>query len=1588
MAKKIFSLFSKQKSASSALKSVSSEMLAFLEELPTAVLLVEKSGSIGYVNAAAAHLLQQEKSVLMGQDIKKILHLTDEQFAAWPDNTTKHTALVALPKEREICLQALAKTVWDMPLLMVTLEETAPKTVDLTEVSAQSVLDSFPNAITVQDENGHCLFWNAQAQKLFAKDVTPAVGKIIYQLFPKKLSAVVYGLDEEFKAGKMQDEPARISYQKDSGQTGMLAVTKKQIRGKNDNEKLIISLYEDATAHLEHEQDLERSQKLLQAILENIPLGLYTRDCDTKMTFFNKQSMQILNEDNAYRTDHPHQYQEPSRIQEYSSREQQILKEGKTYEYPEEVYIDSAGKKKIIHMIKVPLLNAGPKPMVLTIVEDITKRHEQEQEIQRTNAFLSAIVQNAPIALYARSQDGRILLRNKQCDVVFSGTHEDPFDENCGRLNHETDEQVASYMKRENEILQKGETMDIPEEPYVTASGEQKIFHLVKAPVQESHCVVTLVEDITLRKAQERALVESKNFLQTVVDQLPVSLSVKNYDGKYILWNKKSEELFGAAAKDVIGKSAYRSDLNKEQAEFIRETDLRVFESKKEQNIPQELISSANEGIKIMHTVKTPVFNEDGTPNCLLMVSEDITAKTKMEKQIREASDKNTLLVEKAREGVVMVEDGKILYANYAFCEMLGVDTLEEIKGKTLLEFSTENHRVFLKEKYEAVRSGADDGKEAIEAHFLRKDGTKLEAKFVVMLAKYMGRRVVLGFASDITSENRVLRDLKNERDNFRRAFENSVLPAFILSPRGYISSMNESCRKLLGFTQADKKFYRNVYVRPGIALSVRKAMKEGKSAQLNYTLDFDKLAQKFPGRITKEGLLDLSVSFVPLSKRDAKDGSVEAEYMVSLQSKEAETAAPEPAVVPQAPAEPLQAPQEEIKFAKTADAAESLPPLPPFLAATQARRQIDRVVLPNSEPYALCDDNFFIMECNELFCSLCGLQKDELTGQDIRHLFHQDEKPLIEQDFQLLKKEGKLSNREYTINLGSSLETCKVRLMAVKEEEHGGYLFVLHSLAFHRQIMKILEERSAHYNALNSATNGAVLRVDFENGKLGTLEQLNNWLSAKTGYLHEELSKMSLGELFAEPESEQPMLAFTLTNAEKQLATTGKATFVLPLRKKDGQVFQAQVTLSAMDIPMRHDILAVITDLSAQQESLGLVSREAQELSGLRQMLPGLYLRVDENGTVLEVSSNLLGLNNDQAQAQFLRKTPDMFWPKEAADRALFMTKEALGVHTTSNFSFEWPREGYSGYYEADVIPLENMPQAVIWVRDASEKRVYDNRLHELYHMFEQTGLTITEQVDRILEMGKQFFQAQVGFVLRFQQRKSRLESVVLYTSDNPFSIERHMEFPVEECLRDVLDGSLTLLPDLEGLSCTHCIHREKKLGALLAAPLVVDGKIEGALCFASATARGRFDVGAEELLGLMARLLGLRIELRQADKMLGAASRVFTRTLDEVQVPALRLDPDFTVTHVNDAFSQWSGRTRSSLLGRDLFQEVSRYGETARRSLQSLSEKSSGYDSFVIKMDILLPTGIYQETSWDVFLCKNTEGNDDGYVLVSKSR
>lgn len=1707
MTKNLYALFAEPEENPSGAQpeAFNRSTLLFMERLPLAAMLVDGKGNIAFANSAAGLLLKGVKKPFEGGNMgqfglsgKDVISLLTGKTGA---KISKEIADVHSQKKTV----ALGASVYGGYGLL-TLEETAASAkAEEERCFLRNVVDHYPFAVSVQNLKDECCLWNKHAEELFGHTPAEILGKEIYPFLPAVLKDPLEVMDQEVKDSHKARANTHMRFTDASGKEKTLSVSKVPASSPSGEMAYILTVYEDITNRLSEEQETIQTRNLLQAIVDNVPVGLYTRTADRRMTFFNKQSQQIFNEVQPRFVNSPHAKQTREMIDAYHDRELEILRTGKIQEYPDEVYVDRAGNSRLIHMIKVPLTQAGPEPVVLSIVEDVTKRREQERELVRMNKLLQAIVDNAPIGLYARASDGHMLLRNKRCTSMFGAMDADAFSSN-GALPHESKEDVASYLGRELSVLTSGKTLDVPEEKYLAADGKNKIFHLIKVPVKdetnnlnfvltlaeditekkeqevrlaEAHnfrqavldnaplaiyarrvnnkmsfinkkaheifpdeseykeennfygkreraifaekkaldmpgewyttrrgtkvllhlikvpvydrdgkpfMMLTIAEDITEKKQQEQEIIKARNFLQTVIDNLPLALSVKNHDGKYILWNKKSESLFGAASADVIGKTHYRQDITPEQAEFLSSADQKVFESGKELNVPQELISTANEGVKIMHTVKTPVFLPDGTPDYLLMVSEDITAKTKMEKQIREANDKNTLLVENAREGIVILEDGKIIYSNRAAAHILGFASEEDLQQQVLLDLVSPDHKIFVKERYEAVINNVGDTQASIEVHFIRKDGHRVETEFAAMASRYLGRRIVICFMRDVTSSNRVLRELKTERENFRAAFESAVTPALVMNSKGYITVMNRACRDLFHFRAEDKNFYRNVYMKPALTLAVRRQLRQGKSAHMEYVFDFDKAKNKFPGRIEGEGKIRLDITFEPINRRDAKDGSVEADYVVYLVPQQEVTvpaapAAPKAPLPPGAPLPPAKPLRHIVKKKQAAgvdasQAAQALrnplcPPAPPLPA---------KLMLPNTEPYALCNNLFKITQCNDLFCSLCQLDQQDLIGTEIFGLFDDASALALQEDVQALTANGALDNREYNLRLSNGLETVAVRLSAFKEA-NGSFLFVLRNLAFHRQIMKILEERSSQLNALLDATDGVVFSIEAQDGSFGRVEQANKFLSKMLEYGHDELVRLQFKDLFVKPGEETPAKTqHWFEDLETQFFKEGRLNFSADVFRKDGSRFNAQVTVVPLDFAGHGAALVVVKDISVQMDKLAQNSQQAQELRSVRQALPGIYLKTDASGMVLEVYSNLNYLTNKQAAQRFVGKVPAEYWPEEVASKELFAIKEALSINITTHFDFTLSEDGHIFSYEATVTPITGREEAVIWIKDVSEKQEQDSRVHELYAISHQPNLSITEWVDKILAFGQRVFKAEVGLVLRFAN-EAATEMSVVYVTDNDFNIQRYMDFPVEECLADVADDNVSIYPDLGNTSCTRCIHKRKDFAALIAAPICVAGKPAGALCFASRQARRSFEPGAEELIGLMARILSLRIELRQAGKAVSETSQSLTRTLDYMDFPAVMIGLDYHIRSANAAFTQATGCRMPVRM--EFFDRFIRNAANSRAAFKEASQNGSA-KAFRLRMDLQTEDDSYVTTDWDAFAVKDADGNCEGYALI----
>jgi PAS domain S-box-containing protein len=84
--------------------------------------------------------------------------------------------------------------------------------------------------------------------------------------------------------------------------------------------------------------------------------------------------------------------------------------------------------------------------------------------------------------------------------------------------------------------------------------------------------VTIKLEEITERKNNELETLKQKEFLNQLINNLPVGIFAKDVsdDLKYTIWNNELEKMFGLSNHDVIGKTDFDIfKLNEDLDDFV-----------------------------------------------------------------------------------------------------------------------------------------------------------------------------------------------------------------------------------------------------------------------------------------------------------------------------------------------------------------------------------------------------------------------------------------------------------------------------------------------------------------------------------------------------------------------------------------------------------------------------------------------------------------------------------------------------------------------------------------------------------------------------------------------------------------------------------------------------------------------------------------------------------------------------------------------------------------------------------------------------------------------------------------------------------
>jgi len=321
--------------------------------------------------------------------------------------------------------------------------------------------------------------------------------------------------------------------------------------------------------------------------------------------------------------------------------------------------------------------------------------------------------------------------------------------------------------------------------------------------------------------------ISSETRYRMLIENLPQKIFLKDKNSVYISCNQNMARDLKINIDEIAGKTDCDFFPRKLAVKY-RADDVRIMNSGETEEIEKSYMRKGQ--VNYIHSVKTPISAPDGSVIGLLVVSWDVTAHNKLEKELeKQCQNLEAVVKERTEElrqnnkriewdgierrrwqellrsllnsstvGIYITQNGKFLACNPKFDEITGYNK-DELLGRRSLS-------LILPADRDAARNSAISmlkGQNQIPYEF-RLTTRGGEVKWVVesvASVMYQGRQAVLGNFMDITERKRAEEALRASEVKYKTLFESFPLGVTVSDKTGNIIESNKEAERLLGLS-------------------------------------------------------------------------------------------------------------------------------------------------------------------------------------------------------------------------------------------------------------------------------------------------------------------------------------------------------------------------------------------------------------------------------------------------------------------------------------------------------------------------------------------------------------------------------------------------------------------------------------------------------------------------------------------------------------------------------------------------------------------------------------------------------------------
>ncbi|PCJ11145.1 MAG: hypothetical protein COB04_19510 [Gammaproteobacteria bacterium] len=311
---------------------------------------------------------------------------------------------------------------------------------------------------------------------------------------------------------------------------------------------------------------------------------------------------------------------------------------------------------------------------------------------------------------------------------------------------------------------------------------------------QQSGAVLVL-RDVTHKHRIEQELRESKVRLQTILDNSPAIIYLKDRNGRFLLVNRKCAHVLSKSYSELIGSLSYEHYPANAAATHI-EADSLTLKSQHPIETEERIVLNGQEHIFL--TTRCRICDDQGHPYAICGIATDITERKRSEKTLRDREKKYRALIDTTDTGYCIINGkGLIIDANAEFARMAGCqhsnDTLGQPINKWIAPYDT-------KRISKAIIEFRQIGKiTAQEVDYIDHKGQITPIEFSATAIKDNNEYQILVIGRDISDRRKAEKDKEEIQRQLKHAHKMEAIGQLT---GGIAHDFNNILASIMGYTE------------------------------------------------------------------------------------------------------------------------------------------------------------------------------------------------------------------------------------------------------------------------------------------------------------------------------------------------------------------------------------------------------------------------------------------------------------------------------------------------------------------------------------------------------------------------------------------------------------------------------------------------------------------------------------------------------------------------------------------------------------------------------------------------------------------